>query len=119
MAAPLFAAAAALGVMSLTDAPTTVIAAYLVFSAVYTSALTVFWLSGAILHPSAAAVGVAAINSVGQLGSFFLPTLWGVARDQTGGFHLGLRVVATNFAVAAAIMLVLRFRAKRAAGALP
>lgn len=119
VAAPLLTAAAALGVMSLTDAPTTVIAAYLVFSAVYTSALTVFWLSGAILHPSAAAVGVAAINSVGQLGSFFLPTLWGVARDQTGGFHLGLRVVATNFAVAAAIMLVLRFRAKRAAGALP
>ena len=117
VAVPLFTAAAALGVMSLTEAPSTVIAAYLVFSAVYTSALTVFWLSGAILHPSAAAVGVAAINSVGQLGSFFLPALWGVARDQTGGYHLGLRLVATNFAIAAAIMLVLRFSATRGARA--
>jgi MFS transporter, ACS family, tartrate transporter len=115
VAGPLLGMAAMLGLMSLTDAPNVVVGSYLAFLAVQFSALTVFWLAGAILHPRAAAVGVAAINSVGQLGSFFLPALWGVAKDQTGGFHLGLRVVAINFAVAAVIMLVLRARAKRTA----
>lgn len=118
VAGPLLIMAGTLGLMSLTDAPGVVVGLYLGFLAVQFSALTVFWLAGAILHPRTAAVGVAAINSVGQLGSFFLPALWGVARDQTGGFHLGLSVVAINFAVAAAIMLVLRVRAKRAARAL-
>ena len=113
--APLVAMAAALALMSLTDAPAAVIGAYLAFSAVYTSALTVFWLAGGILHPRQAAVGVAAINSVGQLGSFFLPALWGVAKDQTGAYHLGLTVLAVNIVIAAAIMLWLRARARRAA----
>ena len=68
---------------------------------------------GAILHPRSAAVGVAAINSLGQIGSFVIPALWGVTRDATGTFHAGLAVVAVNFALAAAIILVVRARAAR------
>jgi ACS family tartrate transporter-like MFS transporter len=114
VAGPLLAVAAALGAISLTDSPAVMIGAYVVFLASATTAASQFFLTpGAILHPRAAAVGVAAINALGQLGSFALPALWGVARDATGSYHLGLAGLAANFALAAAIVLLLRRQMKR------
>jgi MFS transporter, ACS family, tartrate transporter len=114
LAGPLAAVALALGVISVTDAPAAVIGAYVVFLAAASTAASQFFLTpGAILHPRSAAVGVAAINAVGQLGSFVLPALWGVARDQTGSYHLGLGGLAANFALTVAVVLVLRQRGGR------
>ena len=47
------------------------------------------------------AVGVAAINSVGQLGSFISPYLWGIAKDATGGFRLGISLLPIGYTLAA------------------
>lgn len=116
VAMPLLAVATALGLLSLSDAPGLVIACYVVQQAGNFAGVGMLWtIPGAITHPRSAAVGVAAINSLGQLGSFVIPALWGVAKDATGTFHLGLGVVAANFALAASIVLVLRARSRRAA----
>jgi MFS transporter, ACS family, tartrate transporter len=114
VAVPLLMVAASLGLLALTDAPALVLGAYVVQQAANFAGVGMLWTTpGAILHPRSAAVGVAAINSLGQLGSFVIPALWGMTRDATGTFHAGLAVVAVNFALAAAIILVLRARARR------
>ncbi|WP_293904542.1 MFS transporter [Phenylobacterium sp.] len=119
VAAPMVVIAAAFALMALTDAPALVIAGYVAFTAFNVAAIALFFTTpGAILHPRSAAVGVAAINSLGQLGSFVIPALWGVAKDATGTYHAGLAVVAGNVAIAAVIILVLRSRARRSALAL-
>ena len=116
VAGPMLAVAAALVLLAASDAPGAVIAGYVVFTAFNVTGVALFFTTpGAILHPRSAAVGVAAINSLGQLGSFVIPALFGVARDATGTYHAGLAVVAVNFAIAGAIILVLRARARKPA----
>jgi ACS family tartrate transporter-like MFS transporter len=108
VALPLLAAAAAVAVLAATDAPMAVVGGYVAFTACLTAAASLFFtLPGSVVHPRSAAVGVAAINSLGQLGSFVLPALWGVAKDATGTFHLGLAIAAVNFVLAATIALAL------------
>ena len=58
------------------------------------------------------AASIAAINSVGQIGSFVCPYLWGLAKDQTGSFHLGLTLLPIPFLIAAAIVISVRRRAR-------
>jgi len=112
LTAPLVAVAAAFVLLALTDAALPVVVGYVVFQVSLFVAAGIFWLApGAILHPRAAAVGVAAINAVGQLGSFIIPALWGVARDMTGTYQAGIAVLAANYFMAAVIVLVLRARA--------
>lgn len=116
VAGPMLLAGAALALLAATDAPTAVVVGYALFLVCNTASVALFFTTpGAIAHPRSAAVGVAAINSLGQLGSFVLPSLWGVAKDATGTYHLGLTVAAANFAVSAVIILVLRARARRLA----
>jgi ACS family tartrate transporter-like MFS transporter len=115
VAGPMLVIAAAFALLAATDASGLVIAGYVAFTAFNVAAISLFFTTpGAILHPRSAAVGVAAINSLGQIGSFVIPSLWGVAKDATGTYHAGLAVVAVNFALAAGIILVLRARARQA-----
>ncbi|HZZ34281.1 MAG TPA: hypothetical protein VFE03_01055, partial [Caulobacteraceae bacterium] len=115
LTAPLLAIAAAFAILALSDAAGAVVGGYMLFQVSVFVAAGMFWLApGAIMHPRAAAVGVAAINAVGQLGSFVIPALWGVAKDQTGTYHAGIAVLAVNYALAAVIILTLRHRARRA-----
>jgi ACS family tartrate transporter-like MFS transporter len=115
VAAPLLAVAAALGLLAATDGFGAVLAGYVVFTAGNVAAIALFFTTpGAILHPRSAAVGVAAINSLGQIGSFVIPALFGVARDATGSYHAGLAVLAGGYGLAAVIILVLRARTRRA-----
>jgi ACS family tartrate transporter-like MFS transporter len=73
----------------------------------------VIWLApGEAIQPSTSAASIAAINSVGQVGSFICPYLWGLAKDQTGSFHLGLTLLPIPFLVAAAIVISVRRRAR-------
>jgi nitrate/nitrite transporter NarK len=64
-------------------------------------------------------VGVAMINMVGQLGSFALSSLWGVAHDAVGGYGVGIAVLPVGYLACAAIILALRRRARRAPAAGP
>ena len=59
------------------------------------------------LSGAAAAVGIATINSIGNLGSFAGPTIIGWIRGRTGSFEGGLLSVAAALVFSAALVLVL------------
>lgn len=111
LAAPLLLIALAFAAMSQTMSPLIVVGAYFLVIAGSTAQSPVFWLApGSFLHPRDAAVGVAAINMIGQLGSFMLPWLWGIAKDRTGDYHAGLTALPLAYLFAAAIVLAIRPR---------
>ncbi|MGH7004077.1 MAG: MFS transporter, partial [Alphaproteobacteria bacterium] len=60
-----------------------------------------------LLTGSAAAAGIALINSVGSTGGFFGPSIIGWVRDATGGFQGSLLFLAAAMIVTAAAILVL------------
>jgi MFS transporter, ACS family, tartrate transporter len=69
-----------------------------------------FWaIPSMILTGTAAASGIAWINSVGNLGGFFGPTIVGWAKDYTGSFAGGLYALA-GFALLSAIISALWLR---------
>jgi MFS transporter, ACS family, tartrate transporter len=53
-------------------------------------------------------VAIAAINTIGMIGSFVAPILWGWAKDLSGSYDLGLRLLPVGFALAGLIVLLLR-----------
>jgi ACS family tartrate transporter-like MFS transporter len=69
------------------------------------AALPTFWnLPTAYFGASAAAAGIAMINSIGNVAGYFAPQLVGVLRDMTGNYGLALVVVGAMAIVAAAIL---------------
>jgi MFS family permease len=67
-----------------------------------------FWpLPSAMLTGTAAAGGIAMINSVGNLGGFLGPFAMGLARDATGSFGVGLLIIASGMLVAGIVLLLL------------
>lgn len=71
-----------------------------------------FWtLPTEFLSGRKAAAGIAAINSIGNLGGFFGPTLIGYAREVTGSFTLGLMVSALTLLASTLFVLSMRRRA--------
>ncbi|HEU0215679.1 MAG TPA: MFS transporter [Stellaceae bacterium] len=72
-----------------------------------------FWaLPNTILSGTAAAAGLAFINSLGNLGGWFGPTIVGWMADRTGGFQGGLYAIA-GFCALAAIVTILGVAAPR------
>ena len=72
-----------------------------------------FWsLPNTILSGTAAAAGLAFINSLGNLGGWFGPTIVGWMADRTGGFQGGLYTIA-GFCALAAIVTVIGVAAPR------
>jgi ACS family tartrate transporter-like MFS transporter len=72
-------------------------------------AFGVFWtLPTAALTGSAAAGGIALINSVGNLGGYVGPVVVGRLRDTTGGYSAGLLVLSAAMAVAGLVVLWFR-----------
>ena len=70
-----------------------------------------FWaLSSTLLTGSAAAAGLAAINSVGNLSGFLGPFLMGWIRDSTGSFSVGLLCIAIGPLCAALAMIAMSDR---------
>jgi ACS family tartrate transporter-like MFS transporter len=107
--APLITLALAYALMSLTASPLLICAAYVVAVLSNMAISAVVWLApGEALQPSTSAASLATINSLGQLGSFVFPALWGLAKDQTGSFHLGLTLLPIPFLLAAAIVILAR-----------
>ncbi len=115
LAAPLVVMAGAYAVLSLAHAPLVVMAAYVVAVAANAGQAGVVWLAPTeLIPPRSAAASFAAINSIGQIGSFLSPVAWGLAKDITGSFQAGLSVMPVPFLLAAGIVLTLRHhRARR------
>ena len=70
------------------------------------SALGPFWaIPAVLLRGSAAAGGIAVINSIGNLGGFVGPFVVGVVRDRTGSFSGGLAVLAAGLVLGVVLTL--------------
>jgi ACS family tartrate transporter-like MFS transporter len=109
LAVPLFGVAATLAVMAFVPTPTALILSFLAFFAFYFAVQGVFWAaSDRLLPPSYAAVAIAAINTIGMIGSFVAPILWGWEKDLSGDYALGLKALPLGFVVAGAIVIWLR-----------
>ena len=77
------------------------------------SALPVFWtLPTSMLAGSAAAAGIALVNSIGNTGGFLGPTIVGFVSDATGSFSAALWTLAGFVAAAGVIVLALAPRAR-------
>jgi len=72
------------------------------------AAITVFWtLPPSFLSGTAAAAGIALINSIANLGGFFGPYIMGWAKSATGDYSLGFLVLAGGLVVTAAMVLAM------------
>jgi MFS family permease len=70
------------------------------------SAAPLFWsLPTAILRGTAAAAGIATINSVANLGGFISPTVVGALRDMTGSTEAGMFAVSATLVMGAVVAL--------------
>ena len=70
-------------------------------------ALGPFWaLPTRYLRHTAAAAGIAIINSTGALSGFVAPSVIGWAKQSTGRFTAGLMVVAASLVMAAVLVLM-------------
>jgi len=67
----------------------------------------------AFLEGSAAAAGIATINSIGNLGGFVGPSMIGWIKDRTGSFAGGLYFVACLLVISAAVTLVMAQQPRR------
>ena len=75
--------------------------------------LPVIWtLPTAYLAGAAAAGGIAAVNSIGNLSGFFGPFVVGYIKDQTGSFNGGLLILSAAGFVSMGVVLALRHDAK-------
>ncbi len=71
-----------------------------------------FWaMPSSFLTGTAAAFGIALINSVGNLGGFFGPYVIGIVRNSTGGFKGGLIVVGAALAMSGVLTLFMKMDA--------
>jgi ACS family tartrate transporter-like MFS transporter len=108
--AALAGAAGVVGAVMTTNPAITIACFCLAMAGIY-AALAVFWtLPTAILRGTAAAGGLALLNSFSNLGGFFGPTVMGWARQTTGNFTLGMELLA-GMLVVAAVSVVLIGRA--------
>lgn len=81
-----------------------------------TSARAIFWaIPARFLVGTAAAGGLAFINSVGTLGGFFGPFLMGWLKDLTGSFASGLALMAVIIMISAGFSALLRALERREA----
>ena len=72
------------------------------------AALAVFWtLPSSLLRGTAAAAGLALLNSFSNLGGFFGPFLMGWARQTTGNFILGMIILSGMLVLAGFAVLVI------------
>jgi ACS family tartrate transporter-like MFS transporter len=70
------------------------------------AALAVFWtLPPSFLGGTAAAGGIALINSISNLGGFFGPAIMGWLKQHTGGYSAGLGVLALGMTLAAVLVI--------------
>lgn len=105
---PLALIVAGLGLAAVTPSPTMKMLFLCVAGFGFFAVLPVFWtLPTALLSGTAAAAGIAAVNSIGNLGGYFGPQIFGLLRDATGSDLTGLMFLAGCAVVGIVIVLVL------------
>jgi MFS family permease len=106
-ALPMLLGAAALSASAIAGTHTAIAMVCLTLAAIgIVTAAPLFWsLPTAILRGSAAAAGIAAINSVGNLGGFVSPYVIGGLKDLTHSTRPGLFVVSVILVAGAALVL--------------
>jgi len=114
VAIPMIVQGGAFAAMSVFHGPIAMMAAYLLAQAASSAAAAVIWLIPSDrLSGRSAAGGVAAIGSIGMLGSFLAPYGWGLLKDRTGDYAAGLAILPFLFFLGAGIVLWLRATARR------
>jgi len=101
------------GLVLIAVAPTPILVTvgYLLFAATWFSSGVLIVSSWAdALHPRQLAVGGAAINTLWQIGSFLSPYGFGLAKDATGGFTMGL--ICSAAVAGAQVLLILYVRTR-------
>jgi len=105
---PLLAGSAALVLSATTTHPVLALLTLTLAAAGIWGALGPYWaLPTTYLSGTAAAGGIALINSIGNLGGFFGPSMIGWVRQQTGSFSLALLVLAAAPLLACLLVLSL------------
>jgi MFS family permease len=109
-ALPALAGAAALAGTLFTDGQLVATLALVTFAtAMMWTAYTVFWaIPSECIQGTAAAGGIALINTIGLSGGFWGPAVIGWTKTATGGLHAGLLAMAGLLAVAALLLLMYR-----------
>ena len=109
LAASVTVGAIGLVLSSLTTQPVLALIALSIAAAGIWGGLGPFWaMPTAYLSGTAAAGGIALINSVGNLGGFLGPSLVGGIVQRTGNFSLALFTIAGSLVIACVLVLVLR-----------
>jgi ACS family tartrate transporter-like MFS transporter len=89
------------------------IAAFTVGAMGFYASLPVFWtVPTAVLTGSAAAGGIALINSIGNLSGFLGPVVVGRLKDSTGGYAAGLYFIAASLALAGVMAILVGRRSR-------
>jgi MFS transporter, ACS family, tartrate transporter len=102
-------AIAAIGAIAFTASPIVVVVAALLFAATSLPSQPLFFSAlSETLHERHRAVGIAAVNTFGQFGSFLSSSAFGIARDATGSYDLGLAAIAFCMVIGALILNQIR-----------
>jgi ACS family tartrate transporter-like MFS transporter len=88
--------------------PALVIAALcLACSGIYAALAVVWTLPSSLLRGTAAAAGLALLNSFSNLGGFFGPTVMGWARERTGDFVFGMELLGGMLILAGVSVIII------------
>jgi ACS family tartrate transporter-like MFS transporter len=99
-----------LGLASTVDDPTIKMLFLCVAGFGFFAVLPIFWtLPTAFLSGAGAAAGIAAVNSIGNLGGYFGPQAFGLLRDHTGSDVAGLIFLAGCGFIGMLIVLLLGY----------
>ncbi|RFB79003.1 MFS transporter [Methylovirgula sp. 4M-Z18] len=105
---PLGAIVLGLGLAAMMEMPTAKMACLCIAGFGFFAVLPVFWtLPTTFLTGTGAAAGIAAVNSIGNLGGFFGPQVFGWLKDKTGQDAASLSFLAACAVVGAVIVFVL------------
>src|SRR5258708_24106759 len=98
---------AGLGLASVVDDPTVKMMFLCVAGFGFFAVLPIFWtFPTAFLSGAGAAAGIAAVNSIGNLGGYFGPQVFGLLRDHPGSHAVALLFLAACTSVGMVIVLL-------------
>lgn len=106
--------AACFAAMGFATSPAMLVTAYLGMSFFWPAlTLSTNLVATEVVQCRMVAVAVACINTLAQLGAFLIPVLWGISKDATGSYHLGLTLIPLLFIISAAITVSLQRQIRR------
>jgi ACS family tartrate transporter-like MFS transporter len=112
----MLAVAACFAAMAYATTPAMLITAYMAMSFFWPAVtLSTNLVATEVVPCRMVAVAIAVTNTLAQLGAFVVPILWGISKDSTGSYHLGMTLVPLVFIASTAIAIGLRHQVRRKA----